>query len=333
MNRNSNHIVFIDNFNEYNYYYNKNSVLKTDVTFKHGIFELTNNTLIRKLCLFHYKFCYKGILPYSSMNLWKHILFRNLFPSNTNKNYLIVTAAIYVNFLQFGILNYIKKLYGCKIIIFFSDIVNSYKNLDINKMRLECDLITTYNEIDAKTYGFEMRPPIVFDIKYELDNNFDTDVYFVARPKGRMDTIYDIYEKCINAGLRCNFNICSKKDKRYPGINFIDTISYTKIISCTHKTKCILNIMQPGSSGVTLRDIEAYNNGVFIISNNNSNELEQIFNKEQHIYMTNNNFDQELNKIKLMTKRFEKKTNTYTYDNFFNWIIEKLNNNDKETNK
>ena len=87
--------------------------------------------------------------------------------------------------------------------------------------------------------------------------------------------------------------------------------------------KSIINILQPGASGITQRDSEAYSLGCYLITNNKSEELNRIFNDEQVINIED--IKKEVaESIQSRAEAFTKRENKYTLDGFYNWIEQTL---------
>lgn len=89
--------------------------------------------------------------------------------------------------------------------------------------------------------------------------------------KDRLNEIHHIYEVLTQFGLKCDFYIVgvSEKDMKYKEkISYNKRISYDDVLKHVANTKCVLNIMEKGNSGITLRDYEAIFFQKLILTNN-----------------------------------------------------------------
>ena len=184
-------------------------------------------------------------------------------------------------------------------------------------------LICTYNRYDVDKYHITRYPYILFQLK---DINIipmckrDIDILFVGQDKGRMDYIERLYNQLTKLGLRCVFYVVNPlRECQTQGIHCSDWISYQCLIEKTENAKCIVNILQPGAEGVTLRDVEAYNYGSFMLTNNHSPELLDIYNEGQLIDINSIN-ESTVSIIRQRTSAFPKRKNTNTLDHFYNWV-------------
>lgn len=221
-------------------------------------------------------------------------------------------------------ISYLHKKHNCKVIFVLGDIVNTYADkIDFDDIKQKVDLICTYNEIDAHQFDLSLHPAMVFDFSLDHEIPFyekKIDVVYIGRDKGRGVVISDIYRKYSSLGLKCAFYIVGDDNStKYDGIKYINWLSYNEVFEIVSNAKCILNILQSGATGITLRENEAYNLGSFLITNNKSFELKEIFNDGQvvNIEDVDSSF---VNRLHRRKNSFNKKYNSYSLDSFYHWI-------------
>lgn len=165
-----------------------------------------------------------------------------------------------------------KKYPTCKIVLFLWDLISSFYKFDVAFFKQNCDAILTYDSGDARRYGL-----IYCSVPYsyvEIAENPEIskfDVYFCGRAKDRLQDIYRVYEYLKQNQMSCRFFITGVpvKEQRYKeDITYNKTLSYYSNLQYLQKARFVLEIVQKGSKGETLRVKEAVTYGKKIITNN-----------------------------------------------------------------
>lgn len=163
---------------------------------------------------------------------------------------------------------------SAKFVVFYTDLMIT-KSHDVhpNELRSLVDLFITFDRKEAEKYGIDYYPTVFSDIKVCEDDTIpECDVFYLGRAKdGRLKILEDLYKQCLSNGIKCNFNvIVNKKIKRVipPGIHCIERIPYLDSLKYVMKAKCVVELVQEGAIGSTLRMWEAINYGKAIITNN-----------------------------------------------------------------
>ena len=139
------------------------------------------------------------------------------------------------------------------------------------------DNIYTFDSHDAQKYGYHY-----LGFNYYSLHKFDSssqdvilqnDVFFVGGLKGgRTNMIYDIYSQLLAGNVKCDFYLMPSKDIsliQQPGIFYYrGWRPYEDILKHVQKANCILEIMQKGQTGATLRYFEAVIMNKKLLTNN-----------------------------------------------------------------
>lgn len=137
------------------------------------------------------------------------------------------------------------------------------------------DNIYTTDPKDAENYGYKY-----LGFNYYSAHNIGhitpdktSDVFFVGGLKGgRTKLIYDLYEHLASKGFTCDFYLMpidNKNVKRLQGIYYYKSWRpYEEILQHVQQTKCIIEIVQGGQSGATLRYVEAVCMNKKLLTNN-----------------------------------------------------------------
>ena len=201
----------------------------------------------------------------------------------------VINVGLTYSRFSYDFLIFLRKTYPrAKFVGFYSDIISS-RQLGGRpaSLKLYYDLIISYDKNDAQKYGLKYYPTFFSDYPVQNNPNIEySDVYFVGAAKNRLKEILDVYKKCTDIGMKCDFYIKGVKNKdrlMLPGIHYLEkNMSYTENLEHVVKSKCLLEIMQKSAVGATFRLWEAINYGKALITNN-KNIQESDFYDAQYI--------------------------------------------------
>ena len=213
-----------------------------------------------------------------------------------------------------GFYEYLRRHYNCKLALLISNPVEFERGYyDLDFMKRTMDLVCTYNEHDVAKYGLALHPPLLFaleNLPVKPMGERSIDVLFVGKDKGRRDYIEALEKKLVAFGLRCSFFIADGS-RRVP---------YADLVRMTGDAKCLVNLLQVGSEGVTLRDIDAWNYGCFLMTNNRAPELREMLHEGQLIDIDRVD-DAVCETIKARTEEFPPRE-AGSLDGFYAWVAE-----------
>lgn len=129
--------------------------------------------------------------------------------------------------------------------------------------------IYTFDRLDAVKYGFEYTNSMYSMLRDIKKNRPKSDLYFIGRDKGRKKLIEDIFDILTSHGCNCDFTINGvTKDNLLFGIESSRGITYRQVVNEIQSTNCILEVIQQGQTGVTLRYYEAVCYNKKLLTNN-----------------------------------------------------------------
>ena len=144
----------------------------------------------------------------------------------------------------------------------FSNPCSEYNLCKLERVKEFYDHIITFNEADSQKYGFE-----VVDIhgysKNQVPDNAsikESDLFFVGADKGRLPLLLDIYDRCRELNLVCDFYIVgvdSDKQQEKDGIVYNHYLSYMEVLQHVKKTNCVLEILEGDCNYSSIRTTEA----------------------------------------------------------------------------
>lgn len=145
------------------------------------------------------------------------------------------------------------------------NIVSDYgdwKIRDIQKRGVE---VFSFDGGDCKKYGLTYHPGLHIYEKNFVDyagRSIVNDIYFIGKDKGRADYILDLKRNFDKHGITCSFNVVLEKSNYsagdIDGVHFLKTgIPYAEVLEGVAESKVVLEIVQKGQVGPTMRPFEA----------------------------------------------------------------------------
>lgn len=208
---------------------------------------------------------------------------------------------------NWDIVKYIrKKNPSCRIIIWYWNTISN--NRIPLKYRKYCEE-WSFDIGDCKKYNLQYNTQ--FSFKEILSGNakkFQYDMYFVGRDKGRIQILQSLQKGLESIGKIGKFIILKDKTS-VSNYNYAKKeISYLENIEYLKNTRSILEIVQNGQAGITVRCVEALFLNIKIITNNI--EIKNYdFYDPHYIYILN-----ESTTIDEIKKFLEEKTFAYNSD-------------------
>ena len=181
-----------------------------------------------------------------------------------------------------GVISHIRAKYPhSKIVVVFSDLVDAkvmrYTNapVDMEYIKKESDFVVSFDFKDAEKYGivYHNVPYSVHEPAFENRSDKNVDVYFIGQAKDRLEKIMDVFYCLKRHGLSLNFILSNvPEDKRIVSneITYLDGIklSYDENLQNVMNAGCILEILQKGGTGYTVRTLEAVAYGRKLLTDN-----------------------------------------------------------------
>ena len=228
-----------------------------------------------RLLTFLYKVHFSGLLnrkfemPFKS--IWNPLMFRNTFKDGRPICFVFFIRRCYL--LKYGLMEHLKKLYpDAKFVCHYQDLVAHCNDVKVEDIKAKFDLVLSFDQQDAKEYGLEYYPLVYSDYKVPENPAIKkSDIYFVGKAKDRLDDIIGAFERLSEAGLKCDFHITGvPEDKRrlQDKIRYCDKMPYIENLQRIKATDCLLEVMQKGGHGYTLRACEAIMFDRKLITNN-----------------------------------------------------------------
>lgn len=282
-----NYVIFGTNMDLYTISYSDLERASNARYLTEGIY--TKNPLLKVLYKIHtsQRINTKINLPFKS--LWNKMAYINDFEDDKPICYVFFAGIYWLSKEYIAFLR--KQQPTCRIVIFYQDLIKTHMQL-FDETRKLVDMIVSFDLGDAEKYGVFYHPLVYSHYDKIKDRGYRSDVYFVGKAKDRFDLIISVYEKLKEFGLVCDFHITGvpkEKQKYSDEIDYCNQMGYEENLSHILGTKCILEIMQGGGIGFTLRYAEALMYDKKMITNNPEIKNAKFFSKEKILTINNQN--------------------------------------------
>ena len=284
-------LILKDNYNSFEQYYlNKLNEGGIDAEFYY-----TSSSALRKVFT-HYA------LPLESLwyGTWKKKL-------NTYDCVIVFDSLHSANLLKF-----IRKKYGKRLILWHWNPIKKDKDIAIWRQTKEICEHWTFNPKDAKKYGMKLNSQFYF---YQNRENSikDESVFFVGADKGRYEKLMEISNDFKNADVTLDFHVINtdgKDDRKYVEKTYME---YDEVISHIQKSKAVVEIVQNGQNGLTVRALEAMFFETKLITNNREIRNYSFYN-DNNIFIVGEDNNDNLNLFLHTPFQLIEKKDIYSYD-------------------
>lgn len=252
---------------------------------------------IRNMNAFHTSYSINSKCNLPLKWLWYPIYLKKI-PTPLEKVIIIFIEGCRLAYdLQFHL--WLKKRYlGCKL-LYYS--LNPVLKVDdrIKFIVSNFDYVVSFDRADCLKYGWIYYPGVyckreeVCRKLHKTRNVIDSDVFFIGRNKNRLKEIKLIYRKLKEVGLNPHFIVTSVSESEIDdsGIVYNQPLSYEEVLDYVRRTKFLLEIVQKGQTGSTLRTFEAITYSKILITNNHSLVSSPLWDENMLLYDNAENFD------------------------------------------
>lgn len=249
------------------------------IIFYNNIKDIIGYSFLGRLCQKHFSFWRRHYDHLPLRSIWYRLIFRALkMDIGTNYRLLFYDWGSLSRDLSF--IKYIKKRRpDINLIYLFSNVVKisgAEKYGILNDLPNCFDRVFAFDKEDASRYGFDYSPLIYTRAQDYRDREILYDVFYIGTAKDRLDTLHSIYSMCVNNGLRCCFYIVgvSAEKQLYTDIHYNQVLPYKEVLDLISHSKCMVDVIQGGSTAMTIKVCEAviYNKKLITTNKNVMNE-------------------------------------------------------------
>ena len=193
-----------------------------------------------------------------------------------NIDTVLIFATNRYDFIQYLADNYPDK----KIIVWYWNPV--FRCFDPNVLKRKNIEYWSFDKEDCKKYKLKFNTTFYFDNISVEKTSIEKDVLFLGADKGRKTALTDLEEKLTEKEISTHFHIVP--DKNNPNPDQIKPIGYNEYLELISKCKCIVDYIQIGQAGLTLRPMES----IFLkkkLITNDRNIINEDFYDDNNIFV------------------------------------------------
>lgn len=228
-----------------------------------------NSKFLRKIFSNYFKLNAKVKMPF--IRMWEGC-FSMPKCEPRDENYIILMNGVF-NYYSAEYLNRLKERNNYHFIIFLIDPLSGLQSEFMRKNLFETryDYLYTFDPADAEKIGATYSMCVYSKLIIESNHKCIKGVYFAGTNKGeRLIALEKIYTTLKKEGIDCKFRInhVAQTEQKYQDIIYNQHVEYREILEELQDYTCILEVLQPGQTGVTLRYYEAIAYNKKLITNN-----------------------------------------------------------------
>lgn len=241
---------------------------------------MISNPLLKKLYKLHTSIKVNQIVDLPCKGIWDRF---SIFQQDDSKTQWVVITNWSIRRFSLSCLKRLSEAPNYRLVLIFLDTyskVPAFYKKYLEKVHF--DLIYTFDHRDAEEHGWLFTNSLYSQNALPQNQTLKYDLYFVGEDKGRTDELVKIYDYLSNNGVRCFFRIITSDSKKtsHGGLHFLNKrIEYGEILKDISISRAILEIVQDGQSGMTMRPYEAMFYDKKFLTNNKCLEQMNFFDK------------------------------------------------------
>lgn len=190
--------------------------------------------------------------------------------------------------------------------------------------RRYCEL-WSFSKRDCKRYNLKYNSTYYIGDETEETESLVTDFFFIGRDKGRYSKLMELKCNLEKFGFSTDFRIIRDNTSPSSG-HFSDFMPYDEIIKCIKHSRAIVEILQEGQEGASLRVMEALFYNKKLISDASFLVEESFFSNNQFFLLPSHPIE-EIKEFMKMTFTREDKSKEKLYFSFPEWLNRFNSNN------
>lgn len=215
----------------------------------------------------------KIALPFRQV--WDSFYTAQVAEQHPKQNFIFIFTNVSVKKFRLEYLQKLEKLPNVRLVLIAVDpFLNTFLcPLDIMR-QVHFDLIYSFDKSDCEKYGM-IYTQSLYSKRTDIVPSKETfDLFFVGRAKDRLQTLQNIALKAAEQGCKCGFfilDVKAEQRKSIPGVTYLDhVLPYDDVLPMILSSNCLLDLVQQGQNGYTMRIYEAIFYNKRLITNNAS---------------------------------------------------------------
>ena len=210
-------------------------------------------------------------LPFRS--IWDKYYITEIAKRHLDIEYIFVYTNVSIKKVCIEYLQELEKLSNVHLVLIAVDsFVDKFLcPLDVMQ-KVKFDLVYSFDPNDSEKHNLIFTRSLYSKREDIVPAEKSVDLFFVGRAKDRLDYLLSIVKRANDAGLSCGFYILGVKENKripLPGVIYIDEVmSYDDVLPIIMSSKCLVDIVQKGQEGLTMRTYEAIFYNKYLLTNN-----------------------------------------------------------------
>lgn len=186
------------------------------------------------------------------------------------------TIIIHANIINQSVPDTLRKMgYKGRIIYWYWNPVCNCVSPD--RINRDCCELWSFSADDCKEYHMSYNSTYYFEEPTAYtEGSIDTDIFFVGADKGRYGKLMELKGVAEKAGLKTDFRIIRDAGSNASG-NYSLRLDYEEAVRLIKKSRAVLEILQEGQTGMSLRPMEAIFFGKKLITDNVAIQAEKFY--------------------------------------------------------
>lgn len=208
-----------------------------------------------------------------------------------NKFDKIDTVILNSHIYSIPVIRFLNRKYPyIRVIIWYSNPISKDTPIEFYQ-KFNCEL-WSFDKDDCQKYNLQENNQFIDREMFKnLNNDVEYDLCFIGLDKGRLDQLCSLKEKFSERNLSTYLYIVDSNKNSRNFYNYQNRISYEELLQIESKSKALLDIVQFGQRGQTLRPIEALFLKKKIVTNNYSIVQEDFYNPENIFVLEKDNIE------------------------------------------
>lgn len=219
----------------------------------------THNRLKELVHHIHFSFGINNRIKLPFQNIWSNSYLLNTVHFKDEEKYCIILPDVSACRIDVQYLSKLKKKQNIELVLVNVNVIGKKEKLVLERWKYFTKIFS-FDIADCRRYGCIYHPTIYSSPKFDVNMNYESNAFFVGSyTRDRYKKLVDLYKGIIESGGIADFNIVGvpKNEKQICGIKYNRPLSYGEVLKRAQLSNCIVEIMNPGQKGLTLRAMEA----------------------------------------------------------------------------
>ncbi|MBK5261008.1 MAG: hypothetical protein JJE17_00355 [Peptostreptococcaceae bacterium] len=233
--------------------------------------------ILRVLHHIHFSFAINRIINLPFKSIWRKYYSLSKIEMVDYKKYCVIFTDISACRTDLKFLSNLSQRDNITLVLINVNVFEKKKKLIDRRLKL-FKYIFTFDRDDSEKYGFFYHATNYSKTVVPV-TAVEYDAFFVGMGGSRLGIIEAVYNRIIESGGSAEFFVSGvkKAGKKIKGIHYNQWLTYDEVLVHIQKANCIIEIVNNGQVGCTMRTMEALCYGKKLLTNNAFIEKEEYY--------------------------------------------------------